>query len=111
MFSVETERLDEWPRNGTLGLLGICRRSIAIDELRRDAWSKWPDRFSRRDACKANPESFRDTGVEGRGGNLTEVGDTVLSDEGLLVLDVELVFGRSWPFDGGVTGLAFKKAL
>ena len=63
MFSVVTDRFEVCPRKGALG-----RRGMPKDELLRDAASKWPERFSRSDACRAMPESFRDDGVGGGGG-------------------------------------------
>ena len=55
------------------------------DELLREKESKWPDRFSRRVACNANPESFR-----GRPWKLPDVGE---GGGGLSL--VEVVLGRS----------------
>lgn len=83
---------------------------MASDELLREAWSKWPDRFSRRDACSANPESFREIGVDGCG-NLIEVGEAVLGEDGLLFFEVELVEGRSLPLEREASPLEHKKVL
>lgn len=64
------------------------------DELRRDEASKWPDRFSRSEACRAIPESFRELG-----GKWPEVGEWSLGEGGDPVLDVDPVLGRSEPLD------------
>jgi hypothetical protein len=66
-------------------------RSKPKDELRRERLSKWPERFSRRVAWRAKPESCRDSGVVGSGGKDTEVGER---DGGGLSFVVELVVGR-----------------
>ena len=63
-------------------------------ELLLEALSKWPDRFSRKLACIANPESLREMGVRGKGGKEPDIGD-ILGEGGELPLDVELVDGRS----------------
>jgi len=100
VLRVVTERLEVWPRNGTLGLLGTpCLRSTPKDELLRDAESKWPDLFSRRDACKDRPESVREADVDGIGGKLLEVGEVSRGEGGDPVFDVELVLGRSYPLE------------
>src|SRR5215471_8552569 len=76
VFSVVTERLEEWPRKGMLGRRGMpCFLSRLTDTLLREDPSKWPDLFSRKDAWTAKPESFRETGVGGNGGKKLEVGD------------------------------------
>lgn len=61
--------------------------------------SKWPDRFSRRDACKAYPLSFRcllggEGTRPGRGGKSVVTGESC-EDLGLLLLVVFAVVGRS----------------
>ena len=113
VLRVVTERLDECPRNGTLGRRGTPGlRSTPKEELLRDAASeKCADLFSRSDAWRANPESFRETGVGGKGGKLPDVGEEVLGDEGVLVLIVELVGGRSDPLENATSCLAFKNTL
>ncbi len=54
--------------NGMLGLLRVAWRSTAKEELRLEATSKWPERFSLSVAVRAKPESLRETGVVGSGG-------------------------------------------
>lgn len=74
--------------------------------------AKWPDRFSRSDACNAKPESLRDTGVLGK---LIETGDGIVVGDGgeapeeLLLAPVELVDGLSLPVPE--LGLCSKKPL
>ena len=70
-------------------------------ELRRDMPSeKWPDRFSRSEACSAKPESFRNTPV-GVMGKFVDTGDGAVVGDGGDALDdwlfllVELVEGLS----------------
>ena len=64
---------------------------MARVELLREEVSKWPERFSRRVAWMAKPESLRDGGI---GGKFPETGDA-FGDGGELVLPpVELVDGR-----------------
>ena len=112
VLRVVTERLEECPRNGTLGRRGTPGlRSTPKEELLRDAASKCADRFSRRDAWRASPESLRETGVGGKGGKLPDVGEEVRGDEGVLVFIVELVVGRSDPLENATSCLAFKKTL
>lgn len=77
-----------------LGRLNVGTRSKPNDELRRDDISKCPERFSRSVACKAKPESLRETGVVGKGGKDTEVGESP-GDSAELPFAVELVGGRS----------------
>ena len=79
-------------------MLGRCVGGCPNDELLRAFSSKLPaDRFSFSVAASAKPESFRDIGVVGICGKLTDIGDTELG--GLVLLDL-LVAGRS-----GATGL------
>ena len=93
MEMAETERLWACPlRKGRLGLWRDGCLSTPNEELRRDFSSKCPDRFSRRVAWRANPESLRDTGVVGIGGNVTDTGDTEVG--GLFLPDLA-VGGRS----------------
>lgn len=74
------DRLGPWPfKKGKLGLCKGACLSTPNEELRRLRSSKWPDLFSLKVVEKANPESLRDTGVVGIGGNDVEMGDT---DEG-----------------------------
>lgn len=72
-------------------------RSNPKEELRLAAMSRCPDRFSRREACKPKPESFRETGVLGkdeeRGDTVGDGGEAV--EEELLARLVELVEGLS----------------
>lgn len=87
-------------------LVRSCRglRGLSIEyteELRRARPSvKWPDRFSRRVACRANPESFLDEAplekLEAIGEGATGDGGDPL-DEWLLFVVVELVDGLSLP--------------
>ena len=77
-----------------LGRRRVGTRSKTNEELRLDIESKCPDRFSRSVDCSANPESLRETGVVGNGGNVLDVGES-LGDGGKLPFVVELVFGRS----------------
>lgn len=87
------ERLDEWPLvKGMLGRRSVGGPSTPKDELRLELPSKWPDLFSLNVAVRANPESFREIGVVGRGGKLPEMGDT--DGGGLALLDL-LVEGLS----------------
>jgi hypothetical protein len=83
-----------WPlRNGRLGLCMGWNLSNPKDELRRPFSSpKCPDLFSRNVVVRAKPESLREMGVVGMGGNLADAGDT--EDCGL-VFDDLLVPGRS----------------
>lgn len=93
------DRLEVWPTNGMLGrLLGCLFLSTTKDELRRDEESKCPDLFSRREDCRAKPESLRETGVSGRAGKEPDVGEA-LGEGGEEVLEVELVVGLSGPRD------------
>lgn len=64
-------------------------------ELRFEELSKCPDRFSRKLAAIAYPESLREIGVSGKGGKEPEIGDN-FGEGGELPLVVELVEGRSW---------------
>lgn len=112
VFRVVTERLDECPKNGTLGLRGTPGLWFAPnEELLRDAVSKCADLFSRNDAWIANPESLRETGVGGNVGKYPDVGDEVRGDGGVLVFIVELVVGRSDPLENATSCRAFKKPL
>lgn len=108
-FKVVTERLDECPKNGTLGRRGRPLRSFPNEELLRELASKWPDRFSRRVACRENEESLRGGG--GSGGSFVDVGEAARGDGGVVVLAVELVVGRSEPLDGATSCRAFKKTF
>ena len=67
--------------------------SGAYVELRLEALSKCPERFSRRVDCMLIPESLYMVGVLGKGGNEVDVGDD-LGDGGDAPLTVELVDGR-----------------
>ena len=88
----EAERVAEWPWKGALGLLNVGALSIPKEELRLDIESKCPDRFSRKVAVRAKPESFRDMGVVGRFGNCEELGET---ERGGLPFEDRPVDGRS----------------
>lgn len=92
--SVVMERLDECPVKGILGRRRVGTRSKTNEELRFEAMSKWPDRFSRSVLCNAKPESLREVGVDGREGNALEVGES-FGEGGKLPFVVEPVFGRS----------------
>jgi hypothetical protein len=87
----EVDRLAEWPTKGMLGLRIVGCRSIPKEELRLDAESKCPDRFSLKVDVKAKPESLRDIGVNGIG-KCEEAGD--IEGGGLPFVDL-LVDGRS----------------
>jgi hypothetical protein len=89
-------------RNRTVNIVSnVLERmvqTILTDELRREEVSKCPDRFSRRFACSAYPESLREMGVPGRGGNACEIGD-ILGEGGEFeaVFTVDAVVGLSFP--------------
>ncbi len=68
-------------------------RSGAYVELLLEAVSKCPDRFPRRLAGMAKPDSPREVGVSGRGGNEVDVGES-FGEGGVLPFAVELVDGR-----------------
>ena len=70
-------------------------RSGAYVELLLEAVSKWPDRLPRRPTGMTKPESLREVGVSGRGGNIVDVGES-FGEGGVLPFVVELVDGR-WP--------------
>ena len=56
---------------------GVVGKELT-DELLREEVSKWPERFSRKSrkfACRAYPESLREIGVLGNGGNVVDTGD------------------------------------
>ena len=60
--------------------------------------SKWAERFSRKFACSAYPESLREIEVLGIGGNTVDTGETFgEGGEFEKVLTVEDVEGRSLP--------------
>ena len=85
-----------------LGRRAIGFLSTAYVELRFERASKWPERFSRSVLGKANPESLRETGVIGRGGNDVEIGDEVGEGGELGLVDL-LVEGLSiewWNVEG-----------
>lgn len=85
------DSLEPW--FGALGRLMVGFRSKARVELLLEEVSKWPDRFSRRLAWMAKPESLRDGGA---GGKFPETGDA-FGDGGELVFPpVELVEGRAF---------------
>lgn len=67
------------------------------DELRRLDESKWADRFSRRLAWRAYPESLRDIGVLGMGGKTVETGETFGEGGEWCDLTVVAVDGLSFP--------------
>lgn len=78
-----------------LGRRKVGALSNPYVELRLEELSKCPDRFSRKLAAIAYPESLREIGVSGNGGNEPEMGDS-FGEGGELPLLVELVEGRSW---------------
>jgi hypothetical protein len=68
----------------------VGRRSrVPKEELRLERLSKWPDRFSRRVACNARPESLHDVGVVGIDGNFSDDGDIECGGLSLIVDDVD----------------------
>ena len=80
-----------------LGRLIIGFLSTPYVELRFERVSKCPDRFSRKVDCISNPESFRDIldiGVNGKGGNDVDVGESLGEGGELPFVDL-LVDGRS----------------
>ena len=83
---------------------------INIDSPRLDKESKWPDLFSRNEACKAYPESLRDAGVRGGCGKTGETGD-IGGESVFSVLDVDAVLGRSPVPPRDRVFLACKKAF
>jgi hypothetical protein len=68
-----------------------CTEDDLLDEV-----SKCPDRFSRRFAWRAYPESLLEIGVVGMGGNAEEMGD-IRGEGGEFVFIVEDVPGLSLP--------------
>lgn len=74
-------------------LINNCRDLLLTDEVRFSEVSKTPDRFSRKLACKAYPESVRDIGENGRFGKTGDPGEEDIDADGV----VEAVVGRSAP--------------
>jgi hypothetical protein len=96
---VEVEGDELWLAKGTDGRRPM-RLEIEFDlsELRLNE-SKWPERFSRSDACKAYPLSLRcifgdERPDPGKGGKFAMIGESC-DDLGLLILVVFAVVGRS----------------
>ena len=100
MDTAEVERLEEWPPpKGALGRRSVGCLSTLNEELLLELASKCPDLFSLNVAARANPESFRETGVVGKGGKFPDTGET--DEGGLALVEDLLVEGlstRLWSF-------------